>query len=60
MLDDSESLQDTLAPETQDFLRSSGNLRVVINQIRKNPRKYTHLLFDLLTNDILLPAARIF
>lgn len=51
MLDDSESLQDTLAPETQDFLRSSGNLRIAINQIRKNPRKYTHLLFDVLTND---------
>lgn len=50
-LDNSETLQDTLSQETQDFLRESGNLRVAINQIRRNPRKYIHLLFDLLTNE---------
>ena len=49
-LDNSEILQNTLSQETQDFLRESGNLRVAINQIRRNPREYIHLLFDLLTN----------
>ena len=48
--DDHKNLWDSLSNETQQFLKDK-SLRQAINYIRLNPRKYTHSIFELLTND---------
>lgn len=48
--DNHKNFWNSLSNETQQFLKNK-SLRQAINYIRLNPRKYTHSIFELLTND---------